>query len=361
MEGDRMTLSTRPTPIGIGPDRDPVSPVRWRFTVWMTWRQHRLAIVTVLTVAAAAALALAVTGARMRASLNAIGIGSCFTTIDYHTDPRGVECLTLINNFLSSRPASLTQYVTVGLHLFPLLIGVFIGAPLVARELETNTFRFAWTQSIGRTRWLVGQLAWLGALVTVAALGLGTLFEWWYAPFESMDARGGRWAGQTFDLGGPVLSAWTLLGLALGVCAGVLIRRTVAAMALTTVVLGACAIAVPLLIRPRLLAAGRVTTAVPYQQGQPGGTGDLVYTTWIQGADGRPLTADRLNDVYQAIDAMTAPQANVWLAAHGDSVMQTYQPAARFMTLQLVEAAGLGLTALALFAVAVLVLRRRGA
>jgi hypothetical protein len=73
------------------------------------------------------------------------------------------------------------------------------------------------------------------------------------------------------------------------------------------------------------------------------------------------LTADRLNDVYQAIDAMTAPQANVWLAAHGDSVMQTYQPAARFMTLQLVEAAGLGLTALALFTVAVLVLRRRGA
>lgn len=41
----------------------------------------------------------------------------------------------------------------------PVLVGVFWGAPLVAHELETGTFRLAWTQSISRTRWLATKLA----------------------------------------------------------------------------------------------------------------------------------------------------------------------------------------------------------
>jgi len=40
----------------------------------------------------------------------------------------------------------------------PALIGVFWGAPLIARELETGTFRLAWTQSVTRTRWLAVKL-----------------------------------------------------------------------------------------------------------------------------------------------------------------------------------------------------------
>ena len=32
----------------------------------------------------------------------------------------------------------------------PALIGIFWGAPLVAREFETGTFRLAWTQSVSR-------------------------------------------------------------------------------------------------------------------------------------------------------------------------------------------------------------------
>jgi len=35
----------------------------------------------------------------------------------------------------------------------PGLIGIFWGAPLVARELETGTYRLAWTQSVTRKRW----------------------------------------------------------------------------------------------------------------------------------------------------------------------------------------------------------------
>ena len=45
----------------------------------------------------------------------------------------------------------------------PGLIGMFWGAPLVAREFETGTFRLAWTQGVTRTRWLAAKLAIAGA------------------------------------------------------------------------------------------------------------------------------------------------------------------------------------------------------
>jgi hypothetical protein len=34
----------------------------------------------------------------------------------------------------------------------PALIGAFAGAPVLARELETGTFRYTWTQGFGGWR-----------------------------------------------------------------------------------------------------------------------------------------------------------------------------------------------------------------
>ena len=53
----------------------------------------------------------------------------------------------------------------------PALLGIFWGAPLVARELETGTYRLAWTQSVTRTRWLAVKVALVG-LASVAVAGL---------------------------------------------------------------------------------------------------------------------------------------------------------------------------------------------
>ena len=66
----------------------------------------------------------------------------------------------------------------------PGLIGMFWGAPLVAREFETGTFRLAWTQGVTRTRWLAAKLAVAGA----AAIAAGELFtlmvNWWSSPIH---------------------------------------------------------------------------------------------------------------------------------------------------------------------------------
>src|SRR5258708_10412989 len=68
----------------------------------------------------------------------------------------------------------------VVVEVVPALIGFFWGAPLVARELETGTYRLAWTQ-ITRTRWIAVKLGLLGlASMAVARdrsiqITLGTL------------------------------------------------------------------------------------------------------------------------------------------------------------------------------------------
>src|SRR5262249_39924083 len=116
----------------------------------------------------------------------------------------------------------------LGLTILPALAGMFLGAPLVAREVERGAHRLAWTQGISRPRWMLTQV---GALVIGTAVLFGAfsvLLMWWRAPLDQV--AGDRFANG-FDLEGAVPVAYALFALALGMAAGVLVRRTVPAMA----------------------------------------------------------------------------------------------------------------------------------
>ena len=66
----------------------------------------------------------------------------------------------------------------------PPLLGIFWGAPLVARELEAGTHRLVWTQSVTRTRWLAVKLGVIG-LAGMAVTGLVSLMvTWWAHPLD---------------------------------------------------------------------------------------------------------------------------------------------------------------------------------
>src|SRR5437899_5505591 len=69
----------------------------------------------------------------------------------------------------------------------PALIGAFVGAPLLARELETGTFRYAWTQGFGRWRWTLAKLVLLALVVVAAAAAVSVLFSWYYRPYFGAD------------------------------------------------------------------------------------------------------------------------------------------------------------------------------
>ena len=111
--------------------------------------------------------------------------------------------------------------------LVPGLIGVMIGAPLLGREFEHGTWRMAWSQTVPRTRWLtikltlvVGGLVALGALMTWA-------FTWYRGP---MDHLTGHFTYAAFDFEGLVLTTYLLCAFGFAVLAGLLLRRSIAAM-----------------------------------------------------------------------------------------------------------------------------------
>jgi hypothetical protein len=113
--------------------------------------------------------------------------------------------------------------------LAPAFFGVFWGAPLIARELETGTYRLAWTQSVSRSRWVATKLG-LGVLLTAAVAGALTLaVTWWYRDIDKVSTV----PFGVFDRRDVVPVAYAVFAFAAGALLGVLIRRTVPAMAAT--------------------------------------------------------------------------------------------------------------------------------
>jgi hypothetical protein len=217
-----------------------------------TWLQFRSQAATVSGALAIVALALALSGAHLAHLYDASGIAACHA-----------NCGALATGFLRRQGSA--QDVSQGLGLavlaVPGLIGAFWGAPLAAREFETGSFRLAWTQSVTRGRWLAVKLGLVG-LCSLAVCGLLSLMvTWWASPLDT--AGMGPWA--TFGQRDVAPVGYAAFAFILGVAAGILLRRTIPAMATTLVVFAAVQIAVPLWVRPHLIApeqTARPVTAV---------------------------------------------------------------------------------------------------
>jgi ABC-2 family transporter protein len=152
--------------------------------------------------------------------------------------------------FASGRTdTTIRLWLSVFAVVVPGLLGAFWGAPLVAGELESGSFRLAWTQDISRARWLAARLAVTG-LAAMATAGLASwLITWWAGPLD----RAGLDQFGSFDSRDIVPVGYAAFAFALGVLLGALLRRTVPAMAATLVVFTAARLAFRLLARPALL------------------------------------------------------------------------------------------------------------
>jgi hypothetical protein len=219
--------------------------------IWFTWRLFR--IQTWITIGALTVLAvlLAVTGRSIADAYAAANVAAC------HGD-----CSAAINSFLqqarNGTSGTVFNLATAMMYVVPALIGIFWGAPLIARELETGTHRLAWNQSVTRTRWLATKLAIVGAAAAVTAGLLSWAVTSWAHHIDH--ATGNRITPQLFSARGIVPIGYALFAFALGVTLGMLIRRTVPAMAATLGIYIAAVISMPLWIRAHLLPASRATT-----------------------------------------------------------------------------------------------------
>jgi hypothetical protein len=215
-----------------------------------TWRQFRTQAAVAFGALAALAILLAITRARLDHLYDTSGIATCKA----HSD-----CGTLDSVFLSHY--RLLQNLLGPLLLgVPALLGIFWGAPLVASELETGTYRLAWTQSVTRTRWFTVKLTLIG-LASIAVAGLCSLMiTWWAEPLDHV--KDGRFAAITFATRDIVPFGYATFAFALGTTAGLLLRRTIPAMAVTLALFIGIQILVPTTIRPNLLPSTTVTFPV---------------------------------------------------------------------------------------------------
>src|SRR6266487_912890 len=130
--------------------------------IWLTWRQHRRqALFTRIGLAVLAALMIP-TGRVMRHTFAKFGLPDCVRKLGHaELAPHiGETCNTAFNQFNS-------QYRTLGTAgvlflVLPLLVGLFWGAPLVAREIEHGTHRLVWTQGVSRQHWALVKFGLVG-------------------------------------------------------------------------------------------------------------------------------------------------------------------------------------------------------
>jgi len=147
-------------------------------------------------------------------------------------------------------------YLDVLLFLVPCVLGIVLGAPLVAGELQAHTNRLAWTQSISRSRWLV--IKWLVVGLSVVALValMQVVVQWWSGHvlvnfLETSSLPGtDRISPRLFGITGIVPLAYALFAFALAAALGAILRRTVWAVVGTIVGYTAAAILMVFNIRP---------------------------------------------------------------------------------------------------------------
>jgi len=219
--------------------------------IWLTWRQFRLQAVVIFTAVLMIGFLLLLTGP------------------------------DLLHTYQVNKPGFLDQLefqqwnkrlYFVGLvaaYAAPPLIGAFWGAPLVARELEAGTHRLVWTQSISRTRWLLTKLALSGGAAVVVTGLLSLAVTRWSDPIDDAVGSGQdtnsfmpRLWPAVFAARGLVPIGYTVFAFSLGVAIGIVVRRSLVAVALTLALVIAVQIISPLLLRPHLLTPATTTVTV---------------------------------------------------------------------------------------------------
>ena len=221
--------------------------------IWLTWRQFRIPALIVLAALVTGMVALAVTGPQLAELLRTSG-------------------QTFFSALSVDQVKKSAFYVGTALvYAIPALVGVFWGAPMVAREVEAGTTRLVWTQSVTRSRWLATKLGVTAACAAIAGT-TGLALTWWCGPIDDAITKGYGGEGDPFAIGritpalfgtrGTVPIGMSVLALAIGVTAGMVLRRTVAAMAVTLVLVVAMQLVMPLVVQQRLLEPKQLVTTI---------------------------------------------------------------------------------------------------
>lgn len=297
--------------------------------IWLTWRQHRKQALAALLGLVALAAVLVPTGLMMHQEYADTGLAACLRRLgsaELANTRKMMACDGAADEFNNAYGGFILPAVL--LVSLPLLVGMFLGASLVGREVEQGTHRLVWTQGVTRLRWTLVKFGLVGGGALLLAVGYAMLTTWWITPLTHTDPFHGRFEFPFFDLYGAAPVGYTGFALALGLFAGAVSRRTLPAMAVTVVGFLTVRAAVAVLARPRFVAPLRRRFPVASDEAPNRALGDWILSEGVYERDGTLAAANTIAICpADEADVCGSDRFNIW----------TYQPGGRFWLFQYLE------------------------
>jgi hypothetical protein len=316
--------------------------------MWLNWRQFRLQALVGAAGLVLIAAYLLYLGLDIRDAYGAYR-ARC-------ADP--ADCAQARTQFQGAYRTTLL-FLAGGLGLIPVVVGAFWGAPLIARELELSTHRLVWNQSVTRRRWLIGRMAFVGLAAMILTGTAGLLLTWAASPYDLVASD--RFGTVEFGARNIAPVGYAFLAFTLGSTVGLLVRRTLPAMAITGAVFLTVQFTVPNAVRPHLMPSEKAALPMTAQNinqakslgsitGAPSigglrvpGAPDawISETSPMRTADGRTVSASAFDgclDTPSKTDAGgTFGDTAVCLSKLNLHVDLEYQPSGRYWKFQLAE------------------------
>jgi ABC-type transport system involved in multi-copper enzyme maturation permease subunit len=326
--------------------------------IWLTWRQHRKQAFYTLVALVAMAAVFIPTGLAMHHTFTSSGLAACLAKLGTAAVvPDANTCDSLSQQF-ANQYSGMT-FIGILFVILPVFVGIFFGAPLVAREIEHGTHRLVWTQGVSRRHWALVKFGLVGTVVLVLAVVYALGMTWWFTPL--VQNGGGRMGDISFDVQGVVPVAYTLFAVAAGMFAGALFKRVLPAMGVTLAAYVVVRVVIEAVARPRYMSP--LTASIPIDSSSQFNqwSGAWVYSQGV--VNGKGTTVLQNGNV----SCGSAPAGSARAAAGGgggcgQALLQQglgpgpfanayrYQPSSRFWEFQGIETGiFIALTALLVF------------
>jgi hypothetical protein len=202
--------------------------------ILLTLKQHRFEVISVSLVCFLVTLGCLIEAFR----LNSVHVpAACLYGgghVGWYSGNQSYPCAAISMQFQDiAQSADVQLLVPLG-RILPFFVGIALGAPLVAKELEEGTAPLSWALSGSRRRWLLGKLLAACVLLVPLMLAVGLATDVLHgAMVPGVDAHA---SFEDFSARGIMLVFWGLAALTGTVALGALFARTMPAVMVGLVV-----------------------------------------------------------------------------------------------------------------------------